>query len=133
MKITNKYVLLIICFLLLSAVKTSAQQVNSLYFLDNVPYSMYINPALQTERDVYVSLPVLGYGQISVGQLPFSVKDVIYKKNGQLVTFLHPELGNKDKFYKKIRNSQIGADYQINLLSFGWRKKNNYYSFRRKR
>ena len=124
----KKFIISVILGLLLCTTKTLAQQVNTLYFFDNVPYTSYINPALQTERDVYVGLPVLGWGQVSIGNLPFSVKDVIYKKNGQLVTFLHPELGNKDKFYKKIRNSQIGADYQINLLSFGWRKKNNYYS-----
>ncbi len=125
----KKIIISVILGLLLCTTKTLAQQVNTLYFFDNVPYTSYINPALQTERDVYVGLPVLGWGQVSVGNLPFSVKDVLYKKNGQLVTFLHPEFGNKDKFYKKLKHhTSLGADYQVNILSFGWRKKNNYYS-----
>ncbi len=125
----KKYIISIILIAFLCTTETLAQQVNTLYFFDNVPYASYINPALQTERDVYVGLPVLGWGQVSIGNLPFSVKDVLYKKNGQLVTFLHPEFGNKDKFYKKLKHhTSLGADYQVNILSFGWRKKNNYYS-----
>lgn len=123
-------IFLIVATLLFSA---NAQQVNSLYFLDNVPFQQNINPALQPEREGYFALPVIGFGQITAGNNSFALKNFIYQPKGQkqMVTFLHPEFGSIDNFYKKIRKTTlINADYQINLLSFGFRfKQKNYFTF----
>ena len=119
--------------LLFIATLSEAQQVNSLYFLDNVPFQQNINPALQPEREGFYALPVIGFGQISAGNTSFSVKSFLYQPKGQkqLVSFLHPEFGNVDNFYKKIKKTTlINADYQINLISFGFRfKQKNYFTF----
>jgi hypothetical protein len=38
-----------------------AQQVNTLYFLENAPMRHIINPAFQPVSKVYVTLPAMGY------------------------------------------------------------------------
>lgn len=130
MKKQNILFLLILLFIV---TLSEAQQVNSLYFLDNVPFQQNINPALQPEREGFYALPVIGFGQISAGNTSFSVKSFLYQPKGQkqLVSFLHPEFGNVDNFYKKIKKTTlINADYQINLISFGFRfKQKNYFTF----
>jgi len=130
MKKLNIFLVVIILFF---TTKAKAQQVNSLYFLDNVPFQQNINPALQPEREGYYALPVIGFGQLSVGNNSFSLKNFLYQPKGQkqMVTFLHPEFGNIDNFYKRIKKTTlVNADYQINLLSFGFRfKQKNYFTF----
>lgn len=125
--------LIIAAATLFVASQTLAQQVNSLYFLDNVPFQQNLNPALQPEREGYYALPVLGFGQLSVGNNSLSLKSVLFQPKGQkqMVTFLHPEFGNKDKFFKGLKNTTlINADYQINILAFGFRfKQKNYFTF----
>ena len=130
MKKLNIFLVVIILFF---TTKAKAQQINSLYFLDNVPFQQNINPALQPEREGYYALPVIGFGQLSVGNNSFALKNFLYQPKGQkqMVTFLHPEFGSIDNFYKRIKKTTlVNADYQINLLSFGFRfKQKNYFTF----
>ncbi len=107
------------------------QQVNSQYFLENVPTRHYLNPAFQPTSNVYVSLPGLGYTQFGFSNNSLSLKDVIYKDaNGNPILFLNPNGGNKDKFYRKLRKNTIfRTDLQMNLLGFGFRTNDAYWTF----
>ncbi len=108
----------------------SAQQVNTLYFMDNVPFRHTLNPAFQPVQDVYVGLPVIGFTQLSVGNNSVALKDVIYKFNGQTVSFLHPDGGSVDKFYRTLQSTGlISSSFETNLLSFGFRHKTAFWSF----
>ncbi len=103
-----------------SLLVVSAQQVNTLYFLENSPHRHYINPAFAPISKMYLSLPVIGYTSLQVGNNSLALKDFVYNKNGQTVLFLHPELGDTQAFLKSIRKSTlIDVDAQLTLLSLG--------------
>jgi hypothetical protein len=107
-----------------------AQQVNTLYFVDNAPFRHTLNPAFQPIQDVYVGLPVIGFTQMSVGNNSVALKDVIYQYNGQTVSFLHPDGGNVDRFYHTLHSTGlISTSFETNLLSFGFRHKAAFWTF----
>ena len=106
----------------------SAQQVSTLYFLDNAPMRHYLNPSYQPLSNVYISLPVIGYTDFGAGNNSIAIKDLVYKNPaGQTISFLHPT-GDKMKFLNALRptiNTNISS--RINLLSTGWRWKESYW------
>lgn len=106
-----------------------AQQVNTLYFLENAPQRHLINPAFQPVSRVYVGFTPLSYMSISLGNNAFALSDLIYKKNGQYVTALYP--GESGRLNKRLRNDLlIRADADLSLLNFGFRiRKNGYFHF----
>ncbi len=109
-------------------VSVSAQQVNTLYFLENSPHRHYINPALAPISRIYISMPVIGYTSLNVGNNALVLSDLVYNKNGQTVTFLHPEYGDRQGLMKALRKDMIvDANLQIGLLSFGRATKRNGY------
>jgi len=106
-----------------------AQQVNTLYFMEDVPVRHFLNASFQPTTDYYLSLPVIGFTQFNIGNNSLTVKDGIYNKNGRTITFLD-SLGNIPRFYHTLRsNTVIDADFQINLFSFGFRRESAYWTF----
>jgi len=107
----------------------SAQQLNTLYFMENSPVRTYYNPAFQPLSKFYINLPVLGSTFIEAGNNSLTLKDVVYNKNGETILFLNPA-GDKNKFYKSLHNETwLNTDLQLNLLGFGFRFENSYFSF----
>ncbi|MBN2767150.1 MAG: OmpA family protein [Paludibacteraceae bacterium] len=93
----------------------NAQQVNSLYFLENAPVRHYLNPAFQPLSGFYFGLPVLGYTQFGLGNNSFTI---------------HSLTLNKDNAFSAIRPTTLfRTDLQLNLLDFGFRTKKAYWSF----
>ena len=64
MKATNKF---FFAALLIAACSMSAQQVNTLYFLENAPMRHTLNPAFQPVSKGYVNFSPLGWSVLSVG------------------------------------------------------------------
>lgn len=129
MKKNIKYILLVFICFCLSNLNVKSQQVNTLYFMDNVPVRHYLNPAFQPYSNFYLGMPILGFTQFGVGNNSLTLKDFVYNKNGQTISFLHPT-GSKDNFYNAFRpTSLIGADIQLNLIDFGLRIGSTYWSF----
>lgn len=104
---------------------------NSLYFMDILPFQSYQNPALRPLSDTYVELPGISNVSASFGTGGLSLNDLFYVKEGQLVSFLHPEYGNKDALFAKLRNnSYVTADADVSMLGFGWATGDNgYFTF----
>jgi hypothetical protein len=126
-----KVKIILIQLFMLSVIPLSlnAQQVNTLYFMEGVPVRHFLNPSFQPVDDFYLSLPVIGYTQFSIGNNSLSLHDVIYNVNGQTVLFLNP-LGSLSRFYNTLNtNTLIQTDFQTNLLSFGFRNKSVYWTF----
>lgn len=115
---------------LASAQILSAQLVNSLYFLENAPLRHQFNPAFQPLQNFYFGIPVASTTQLSFGNNSLTLKDLIYNdRDGSTITFLHP-YGSKEKFLSAIKNTaSITADFQIDLLNFGFRSRSSYWSF----
>lgn len=106
-----------------------SQQVNTLYFMENVPIRNSLNPAFQPINQYYLSLPIIGFTQFNIGNNSLTFKDVIYEYNGQTISFLHPN-GDINRFYNTLKSTtNIRADFQTNLLSFGFRSKKSYWNF----
>jgi len=127
----KKYIgktLLIIC-LLLRGFSANSQQVNTMYFMENVPVRNYLNPAFQPLSDFYFGLPILGYSQFSIGNNSVTLKDIIYKQNNQTIFFFDPA-GNKQLFYNLLKPTTIfQTNTNVNLLDFGFRSGNSYWTF----
>lgn len=129
MKNNIKYKLLLVACMVLSLTNVSAQQVNTMYFMDNVPFRNQLNPAFQPYSNFYLGFPVLGYTQLGIGNNSLTLKDFVYEKNGQLISYLHPN-GSVDNFYNALRrNTLLQANAQLNLLSFGFRTGRSYWNF----
>ncbi|MBP1676927.1 MAG: OmpA/MotB domain protein [Bacteroidetes bacterium] len=100
---------------LLSLYELRAQQVNTLYFIENAPVRHYLNPAFQPLSNFYLGLPALGYSQFGVGNNSFTISSLSADKN---------------KLYSSLRlNTMLNTDLQVNLLDFGFRVKDAYWTF----
>lgn len=130
MKHTSRYIFALV--LLAASLMTQAQQVTTLYFLENAPMRHIVNPALQPVSKGYIALPVLGYSSLWAGNNSLTMSDVIYKDplTGNTITALHPD-ADRDKFLKRFRKvTLVDGDITTELLGFGFRvKENGYFHF----
>ena len=111
------------------SISIKAQQVNTNYFMDENPVRHTLNPSFQPDADFYIGLPVIGLTQFGIGNNSFTLKDLIFKSNGKTVSFLN-SLQTTTNFYNSLLpNTVLRADIQTNILSFGFRKKDNYWTF----
>lgn len=107
----------------------AAQQTNTLYFLENSSLRHKLNPAFQPESDFYISFPLIGYSALNVGNNSLSLKDIVYNENGNTVTFLN-QASSIDRFYNTLKvNTVLRANFQTNLLGFGFHYKSAYWTF----
>ena len=118
---------ILIVLLSLSAT-ISAQEVNTLFFLENAPMRHIVNPAFQPVSDGYVNFTPLGYMSIWAGNNSLTMRDLIYNYNGKTITALHPEGGDRDALYDVFRKATlINTEMTLNILGFGFRHKENGY------
>lgn len=131
---------IIISLLAMCSLSTFAQQVSTLYFMDNIAERNAYNPAFQPITN-YFDIPFFPNLRAEVGNNSLVFKDLVKSQTindasgnpvDSTITFLHPQ-ANKDDFYKTLRKTtRINTDLTFNLLGLGFRgKKNyqNYYSF----
>ena len=98
----------------------SAQQVNTLYFLENAPMRHTINPAFQPASRFYFEIPIIGYTSLWVGSNSWTISDFIFKgPQGNTITPLHPDAPD-NWLDSKPSNFVLDADAYINLFSMGW-------------
>ena len=119
----------VVIYFVFSVISAFSQQVNTTYFMENVPERNILNPAFQPLTDYYIGLPAIGYTQIGLGNNSVTLKDFIYNQNGQTILFLNPN-GNKQNFYDAFNPvTQINENLQLNLLDFGIRYGKSYWNF----
>ena len=103
--------------LLTGSMALRAQEVNTLYFLENAPQRTLFNPALMPVSSGYIEFTPLGYTSLWVGNNALSLHDLVYTKNGQTITALNQ--GETDKFLKKLhRNNLFNMDLTTTILAF---------------
>lgn len=131
MKNTVKRLFISAMVLLGLGLTAHAQQVNTLYFLENSPHRHNINPAFQPISKVYVSLPVIGYTSFWMGNNSLTMSDVILNQNGKTMWVLNPEVDREKQLFRRIRKSTLlDIDGTIALLGFGFRIKDaGYFHF----
>lgn len=110
-----------------AALSLSAQQVNTLYFLESAPMRHMINPAFQPVSRVYVGISPLSYTGLNLTN-NLAMSDLIYKKDGKTITGLYP--GESEALRKKMGNAiNSKIDMQVDLLNVGVRIKDNGYLY----
>ena len=117
---------------LLTAVSVSAAEPNTLYFMKYLPYRMRMNPALQPVCGTFVELPGISTIQVSAGNNALSMNDAVYLNDQkQMVTALHPDFGNRELLYAKLkRNERVYAEASLTVLGFGSRiAERGYFDF----
>ena len=74
----------VVIYFVFSVISAFSQQVNTTYFMENVPERNILNPAFQPLTDYYIGLPAIGYTQIGLGNNSVTLKDFIYNQNRDL-------------------------------------------------
>jgi len=107
-------------------------QVNhTLYFMERIPQSNQINPALQPNCNVYVGVPGLSSVYLDIGNNSLNVTKVLqYNRDlDSLITFLHP-LADRSIFFNALKEKNfLYNNFQYDILSFGFRVQNLYFHF----
>lgn len=114
--------------LLTGSMALMAQEVNTLYFLENAPMRSQFNPALMPVSNGYVIFSPLGYSSLWVGNNALTMSDVFYqdKATGKTLTPLNQ--GEMDKFLNKLHtNNLFNLDMTTTILGFGARTKKGGY------
>jgi len=114
--------------LLLFPTIAGAQVLKGSYFLDHSVNRNKLNPAF-VPRANYFQFPVignLGLGLYSNLDIPLLAVPV----DGKLGTFLHPSVSVQDFKRRCPNHINLDADFETNILSFGWfTKKKAFWNF----
>lgn len=111
---------------LLTGITLSAQEVNTLYFLENAPMRTLFNPALMPVSSGYIVFTPLGYTSLWVGNNSLTLSDLVYTKNGQTITALNK--GETGNFLNKLHTNNLNnMDLTTTILGFGARTKKGGY------
>lgn len=111
------------------ALSASAQQVNTLYFLENAPMRHTINPAFQPVSNGFINFGPLGWYSGSIGNNSLTLNDFLFvdPTTEKTITPLHPN-ADKTLFLNQLRDMTYGnSEATIGLLNMGFRIKQNGY------
>jgi hypothetical protein len=118
---------ILFAILLIGASSINAQQVNTLYFLENAPMRHTINPAFQPVSKFYLTLPAIGYTSLWAGTNNWTMSDFLFKgPDGQTITPFHPDAPT-NWLDKRPKTFAVDADMSVNILGLGFRIKKNGY------
>ena len=121
--------IMMLALVAISTIAVSAQQVNTLYFLENAPMRHTINPAFQPVSQGYVNFSPLGWMTGEIGNNSLTLSDVLkYDASlGKTITPLHPNADRQAalKAFKKV--TLVNGNLTIGLVNFGFRIKKKGY------
>lgn len=130
----KRYILYILPAMLLSASigTSSAQELNSSYFLKGATYRHQLNPAFINESN-YLSFPVFLLGNINIGaKANVGINDFLYKynQNGyKLTTFMNPSVSSSEFLGNLHDNNKVNLNLRLTILSFGFRGWGGFNTF----
>jgi hypothetical protein len=107
-----------------------AQQSNSLFFMDRIPQSNQLNPAIQPLCNFYIGIPGTNM-ELSAGNSALGFGDVL-TYNSEIDSMVWPTYDSKTKndFLNKLKETNyVYSESRVDLLSFGFRVQNTYLSF----
>jgi outer membrane protein OmpA-like peptidoglycan-associated protein len=127
MKKLHKYIMAVL--MTACAMSLSAQQVNTIYFLENAPMRHTINPAFQPVSKGYINFTPLGWMSLSTGNNSLTLSDVLMidPATGKTITVLH-ENADRSAFMSKIKSiTLLNGEMTIGLLNMGFQVKKKGY------
>ncbi len=118
----HKTIVLIILLMAYSLIK--AQQNNTLFLMHDLPQANIVNPAVQIKCKLHIGIPLIGSTHINAYSTGFAFNDVFEKYNGDSLRF------NPDKTLHQFNKYEIiSSEVHLSLLSFGYKYRNNYFTF----
>ena len=118
----------LVALLTLMTLSIQAQQVTTMYFLENAPMRHVLNPAFQPVSKGYINFTPLGYSSLWVGNNSLTMSDLLYTYQGQTITALHPEGGDRQALLNRFRKlTLVNGDITLGLLNMGFRIKDDGY------
>ena len=127
MKTTKRMILVALSALFTLGV--SAQQVTTVYFLENAPMRHTINPAFQPYSNGFINFSPLGWSSFSVGNNSLTVSDIFFTDptTGKTITPLHPN-ANKQAFLGTLRAMTLSnTEMSLGIINMGFRIKDKGY------
>lgn len=121
---TLKYQL-IVAIIATFSLCANAQQINTLFFLENSPMRHTINPAFQPISKGFISVSPLGWTQVGAGNTSITLSDIfsVDKTTGKTITPLHPN-GDRNAFLKQLRPmTMVSSDISLGVFNMGFRVK----------
>ena len=106
-----------------------AEQVTTVYFLENAPMRHTINPAFQPVSQGFVNFTPLGWMTLGLGNNSITLNDALYYDpiTGRTITPLHPN-GDKQAFLKTLHSMTLmDVNSTLGLVNFGFRIKDDGY------
>lgn len=108
---------------------TASAQVNTLYYMENVPARGMLNPAFIPTQTFYIDLPVISGISFLTGNNSFALNDLLLPYNGKTITAFHPD-ANPSAFLNALHSTtNMTFQNRINLFGFGVKVKQNYFTF----
>ncbi len=121
--INQKSSSLLIVILLASIGSAYSQNERSLYFMPDVPQGRFVNPALFPDHNLHISVPLLSSYRFGI-ENTFHYDDIFLKRNDSIYLDRDHLLNNL------IDKNAINFDMMIEFIAFGFKIKDNYFSFR---
>lgn len=102
----------------------AAQSTASGYFNDGFLYRHHMNPAIVNSQS-YIAMPFLG-NVYSGAKGSFGIGDVLYSRQGETVTFMHPGITSAEALKHIHDINKFEVDERMSLLDFGFKTKKGY-------
>lgn len=122
--------LVIAGFLTIFGLNSFGQVSSTLYHMYGVPQANHLNPAFQSECNMYLGFPMLSPLSINIESNPLSYKN-IFSYDSQLdamITFMHPN-ADKQAFLNTLKPvNNFSFHIGTNPLSTGWRNGQFYFT-----
>lgn len=116
------------CLMFLFSCVISAQ-VNTLYYMENVPARSVLNPAFIPTQKFYIELPVVSGVAFSAGNNSVAAQDIVTKNGDEFLPALQPNADHSSFLNKLKPTINITTEYRTNLLGFGFRMPDGYFTF----
>ena len=110
---------LCVLILVLFNAALSAQALRGSYFAENATLRNRLNPAMVPANN-YLGLPVVGNLGVAVNS-NLGVVNFLFPSNGQLLTFMHPEVSAQQFLSQLPSNPYLNLEVDTDLLNFGFR------------
>lgn len=124
--ITLKLIGILITFL--GWFSSNAQDPMALYYLENVPQSNFVNPAMAPRSNVFIGVP--GINSIYFNFQTDIPAHVLFQQSNEGTISLLDQDFDYDLLYKKLgKGANIRTYELISPLSFGFRNKIGYFTF----
>ncbi len=122
---TNSLIFIVLMFL---GITIKAQNPLSLYYLENVPQTITINPAMVPRAKSFFGIPGINSVYMGVNTDLFG-SDMIQESNGKYVTLTHAEF-DYAKLYKRIgKTANFSAYETVAPIVIGFSGKKGYFTF----